>query len=215
MLLNDAECYWLSLGRINDQWSWQSSPSYADYVISMIIISKYDQYADCVAAARAAPCSVSSHRLPQVPQVLVGLTKNGDLENEGNLLLIELMMFQRIMMIWWTIVLEILVTATSLKMLNCAPKLLFAIWLKPAVSVLSSYPEGKSTWLGKKWLAVKSNLDNGVGLQRLPTFKDPRSGRYWAREEKQEMVKMHPEKWSRNGICYKGSIFKNRDVLRI
>ena len=66
----------------------------------MIIISKYDQYADCVAAARAAACSVSSHRLPQVPQVLVGLAKNGDLENEGNLLLIELMMFQRIMMIW-------------------------------------------------------------------------------------------------------------------
>ena len=75
MLLNDAECYWLSLGRINDQWSWQSSPSYADYVISMIIISKYDQYADCVAAARAAACSVSSHRLPQVPQVLVGIGK--------------------------------------------------------------------------------------------------------------------------------------------
>ena len=75
MLLNDAECYWLSLGRINDRWSWQSSPSYADYVMSMIIISKYDQYADCVAAARAAPCSVSSHRLPQVPQVLVGIGK--------------------------------------------------------------------------------------------------------------------------------------------
>ena len=226
MLLNDAECYWLSLGRINDQWSWQSSPSYADYVISMIIISKYDQYADCVAAARAAPCSVSSHRLPQVPQVLVGLAKNGDLENEGNLLLIELMMFWRIMMICWKSWLQPPRWRCWIVLQSCCSQF---DWNQLCPS---SHPIQRENQNETDWLAVKSPLDNsqvpqptcfwtfmavgepeyldnGVGLQRLPTFKDPRSGRYWAREEKQEIVKMHPEKWSGKGICYiKGSILK-------